>query len=47
MRSAAIGEEHIFTYVGQIDQIDHDLDQIHQIDQIDHDLDNLGPTLPL
>ena len=35
---------------GQIDEIDHDIDQIGQIGQIDqiyHDLDNLDPNLPL
>ena len=32
-------------HVGQIDQIDHDLDHLHP--QIDHDLDHLNLNLPL
>ena len=35
------------SHVGQIDEIDHDLDHLGQIDQIDRDLDNLDPNLPL
>ena len=45
----------LFTHVGQMYQIDHDLDQIdhdldkidHDLDQIDHDQDPLDTSLPI
>ena len=35
------------SHSGQIDEIDHDLNNLLRIDQIDHDLDHPGPSSPL
>ena len=37
----------MFAFLGQTDQLDHDLDHLGRTDQTDHDLDNLVPHLPL